>query len=80
MRDVCMYGSIISCLTQTFVTTHLLKRERVYRVVRDIILAVLSTVVLFLFVQNGKLKIRLENIEALLIDAMLLELLEREEK
>ena len=48
--------------------------------IRDIILAVLSTVVLFLFMQNGKLKIRLENIEALLIDAMLLELLEREEK
>lgn len=48
--------------------------------IRDIILAVLSIVVLFLFVQNGKLKIRLENIEALLIDAMLLELLEREEK
>jgi hypothetical protein len=49
-------------------------------VVRDIILAVLSTVVLFLFVQNGQLKKDLYVISLVLSDKGVIEFLEREEK
>ena len=48
--------------------------------IRDIILAVLSTVVLFLFVQNGKLKQDLEAVKQVLLSKIVIEFLEREEK
>ena len=48
--------------------------------VRDIILAVLSTVVLFLFVQNGKIKEEVEIVKQVLISKIVVEFLEREEK
>ena len=48
--------------------------------VRDIILAVLSTVVLFLFVQNGRIKEDLEVLKQVLISKIVIEFLEREEK
>ena len=48
--------------------------------IRDIILAVLSTVVLFLFVQNGKIKEEVEIVKQVLISKIVVEFLEREEK
>ena len=48
--------------------------------IRDIILAVLSTVVLFLFVQNGKIKQEVEIVKEVLISKIVVEFLEREEK
>jgi len=48
-------------------------------VIRDIILGLLTTVTLFLFIQNGKLKIRIENVEHILIDAILLEVVKPKE-
>ena len=48
--------------------------------IRDIILAVLSTVVLFLFVQNGRIKEDLEVLKQVLISKIVIEFLEREEK
>ena len=48
--------------------------------IRDIILAVLSTVVLFLFIQNGKIKQEVEIVKQVLISKIVVEFLEREEK
>lgn len=48
--------------------------------IRDIILAVLSTVVLFLFIQNGKIKEEVEIVKEVLISKIVVEFLEREEK
>ena len=49
--------------------------------IRDIILAVLTTVVLFLFVQNGQFKIKLENMDRNLYNMeKYLHFKEREEK